>query len=439
MFRDGSTRGLTLSDFDRFMSFHRGAVSAKHAVITCEVIDAERNPPELEIKIVDLSRNGVWLNGERLVKDKYYPMNDGDVVTLPFHLEYRFELNPDGVLPRATRVPPEDNSTPLQKKRASPNGESIREGSESKRIRESGGESVPAQDQQASAELMQKNEQLEATVERLSKELAEAKEEAAKQREQATAAAEQADKSVTEANSKLAEAETKAERAAEELEQTKNAVSDLESKLEEAVVARLEEVSGLKKQLAETTEKIAAVSALEASLERAKSSLVSNSEELRGAADLAKQLYEKLNSSLVSTEQVIDDARKASEAAQFDGEDGEARDGVQEDEEDVPEDAMEEDAAETKAEADDVDAPPAEAQDDAENDEATDAEDAAEGTDAEDVDEEAIDADEAGEKPTPSPLRSIGNSPRSEPHSQQKRTVRASEDVIPMNILESEG
>jgi hypothetical protein len=100
---------------------------------------------------------------------------------------------------------------------------------------------------------------------------------------------------------------------------------------------------------------------------------------------------------------------------------------------------MEEDAAETKAEADDVDAPPAEAQDDAENDEATDAEDAAEGTDAEDVDEEAIDADEAGEKPTPSPLRSIGNSPRSEPHSQQKRAVRASEDVIPMNILESEG
>jgi hypothetical protein len=76
------------------VSFLCGTVSAKHAVITCEVIDAERNPPELEIKIVDLSRNGVWLNGERLVKDRYYPMNDGDVVTLPFHLEYRFELNP---------------------------------------------------------------------------------------------------------------------------------------------------------------------------------------------------------------------------------------------------------------------------------------------------------------------------------------------------------
>jgi len=415
-------------------SFHRGTVSAKHAVITCEVIDAERNPPELEIKIVDLSRNGVWLNGERLVKDRYYPMNDGDVVTLPFHLEYRFELNPDGVLPRATRVPPEDNSTPLQKKRASPNGESIREGSESKRIRESGGESVPVQDQQASAELTRKNEQLEATVEQLTKELVEAKEEAAKQREQAMAAEEQANKNVSEANSKLAETETKAARAAEELEQAKNAVSDLESKLEEAVVARLEEVSGLKKQLAETTEKLATVSALEASLERAKSSLVSNSEELRGAADLARQLYEKLNSSLVSTEQVIDDARKASEA-QFDGKDGEAYDRAQEDEENVPEDAMEEDAA--KAEAD-VDAAPAEAQDDAENDEATDAEDAAEATDDEDVDEDAIEADETGEKPTPSPLRSIGNSPRSEPHSQQKRAVRASEDVIPMNILESE-
>jgi pSer/pThr/pTyr-binding forkhead associated (FHA) protein len=80
-------------------------VSAKHAVITCEVKDAKASPPEFEIKIIDLSRNGVMLNGERINKDEYYELKDGDAVTMPFHLEYRFELNPDGTLPRATRVP----------------------------------------------------------------------------------------------------------------------------------------------------------------------------------------------------------------------------------------------------------------------------------------------------------------------------------------------
>ena len=62
-------------------------MSAKHAVITCEVKDAKASPPEFEIKIIDLSRNGVMLNGERINKDEYYELKDGDAVTMPFHLE----------------------------------------------------------------------------------------------------------------------------------------------------------------------------------------------------------------------------------------------------------------------------------------------------------------------------------------------------------------
>ena len=106
------------------------AVSAKHAVITCEVKDAKASPPEFEIKIIDLSRNGVMLNGERINKDEYYALKDGDAVTMPFHLEYRFELNPDGTLPRATRVPVDETPTPLQKKRASPATAAVENGGE---------------------------------------------------------------------------------------------------------------------------------------------------------------------------------------------------------------------------------------------------------------------------------------------------------------------
>jgi FOG: FHA domain len=91
-------------------------VSAKHAVVTCEVKDAEASPPELEVKIVDLSRNGVTLNGVKLKKDEYVSLKDGDVVTLPFHLEYRFELNPEGTPPRSTRALLNGAPTPLQLK-----------------------------------------------------------------------------------------------------------------------------------------------------------------------------------------------------------------------------------------------------------------------------------------------------------------------------------
>lgn len=112
-------------------------VSAKHAVITCEVKNAEHSPPEFEIKVVDVSRNGLILNGERLVKDKHYTLKDGDLLTLPFNVEYRFELNPEGVLPRATRVSLDDYETPAQKKvRTSP--DAVKYESEIKRGRDDG-------------------------------------------------------------------------------------------------------------------------------------------------------------------------------------------------------------------------------------------------------------------------------------------------------------
>ena len=104
-------------------------VSAKHAVVTCEVKDAEASPPELEVKIVDLSRNGVTLNGVKLKKDEYVALKDGDVVTLPFHLEYRFELNPEGTPPRSTCALLNGAPTPLQLKKRSP-GASVGDGRE---------------------------------------------------------------------------------------------------------------------------------------------------------------------------------------------------------------------------------------------------------------------------------------------------------------------
>lgn len=160
MFRGACACACVLTKmFYVFAVCRRYTVSAKHAVITCEVKDAEASPPEFEMKVVDVSRNGLTLNGSKLTKDQYYTLKDGDVLTLPFHLEYRFELNPDGVLPRATRVPVENHVTPAQKKsRISPN---MSPGSnENKRMRESGGESVARNLNAASEALSVENDEL---------------------------------------------------------------------------------------------------------------------------------------------------------------------------------------------------------------------------------------------------------------------------------------
>lgn len=53
------------------------------------------------------------LNGEWINKDEYYEFKDGDVVMMLFYLEYRFELNLDGTLSRATRVFVDETSTSL--------------------------------------------------------------------------------------------------------------------------------------------------------------------------------------------------------------------------------------------------------------------------------------------------------------------------------------
>ena len=75
-------------------------------------------------------------------KERYHmstkALKDGDVVTLPFHLEYRFELNPEGTPPRSTRAPLNGAPTPLQLKKRSPGasvGDGREDGSNSKRAR----------------------------------------------------------------------------------------------------------------------------------------------------------------------------------------------------------------------------------------------------------------------------------------------------------------
>ena len=215
-------------------------MSAKHAVITCEVKDAKASPPEFEIKIIDLSRNGVMLNGERINKDEYYELKDGDAVTMPFHLEYRFELNPDGTLPRATRVPVDETPTPLQKKRASPATAAVENGGGAKKPRESCDDNEGQG--QAMRELTTENGELRQRVEALEKEL----EEARRREKEAAAPTEAAEgdnddvraEALREAEEKVKQAEARAEKLNAELEEAQavvegaaSATKEMETKL----------------------------------------------------------------------------------------------------------------------------------------------------------------------------------------------------------------
>jgi len=73
-------------------------VSAKHAVIACDVAGAE-TPDEYKVTITDFSRHGVFVNGEKIEPGAPAPLAPDDVVTLPFGLEYRFELPRDAPRP----------------------------------------------------------------------------------------------------------------------------------------------------------------------------------------------------------------------------------------------------------------------------------------------------------------------------------------------------
>ena len=400
-------------------------MSAKHAVVTCEVKDAEASPPELEVKIVDLSRNGVTLNGVKLKKDEYVALKDGDVVTLPFHLEYRFELNPEGTPPRSTRALLNGAPTPLQLKKRSPGasvGDGREDGSNSKRARGADGA-----DAEALREASEANETLRRRVEELEKALeAEAVAERRKQSDETNNA-----EVVDELERKLASAEERAVKAENELDEAKRVVENaaaatkeletklaettaskatLETSLEVAEARRVEEIEMLKSEHASVVESlnarvadvVAETAPLKESLARAKAQLEKNGHVVRESHELAKQLFDKLGESV-----------RATVSISF-GDDGD-------DDETTREKTPQKDAA-----ADDGERPSGDAADDR-NDE---------------MDQGNTDADEttpggkAGGDAASPPLRSIGNSPLPESESNKRRGARDSEGVIPMNVLE---
>ena len=400
-------------------------MSAKHAVVTCEVKDAEASPPELEVKIVDLSRNGVTLNGVKLKKDEYVALKDGDVVTLPFHLEYRFELNPEGTPPRSTRALLNGAPTPLQLKKRSPGasvGDGREDGSNSKRARGADGA-----DAEALREASEANETLRRRVEELEKALeAEAVAERRKQSDETNNA-----EVVDELERKLASAEERAVKAENELDEAKRVVENaaaatkeletklaettaskatLETSLEVAEARRVEEIEMLKSEHASVVESlnarvadvVAETAPLKESLARAKAQLEKNGHVVRESHELAKQLFDKLGESV-----------RATASVSF-GDDGD-------DDETTREKTPQKDAA-----ADDGERPSGDAADDR-NDE---------------MDQGNTDADEttpggkAGGDAASPPLRSIGNSPLPESESNKRRGARDSEGVIPMNVLE---
>jgi len=412
------------------------AVSAKHAVVTCEVKDAEASPPELEVKIVDLSRNGVTLNGVKLKKDEYVALKDGDVVTLPFHLEYRFELNPEGTLPRSTRALLNGAPTPLQlKKRSSPGasvGDGREDGSNSKRARGNDDDGAAAAEalraaREANETLRARVEELEKTVEATRRE-AEADAERRKQSDETNDA-----QVVDELERRLASAEQRAASAENELDEAKRVVENaasatkeletklaettaskeaLETSLEVAEARRIEEIEALKSEHASVVESlnarvadvVAETAPLRESLASAKAQLEKNGHVVRESHELAKQLFDKLGESV-----------RATASVSF-GDEGD------DDEMTTRERTPRKDAAD-----DDGERPSGDAADDRGDDKMD--------RGNTDVDETTPGGEANGDAAS-TPLRSIGNSPLPESESAKRRGARDSEGVIPMNVLE---
>ena len=64
-------------------------MSAKHAVIACDVGGAE-TPDAYKVTITDFSRHGVFVNGAKIEPGEPFPLTRDDVAVLPFGMEYRF-------------------------------------------------------------------------------------------------------------------------------------------------------------------------------------------------------------------------------------------------------------------------------------------------------------------------------------------------------------
>ena len=427
-------------------------MSAKHAVITCEVKDAKASPPEFEIKIIDLSRNGVMLNGERINKDEYYELKDGDAVTMPFHLEYRFELNPDGTLPRATRVPVDETPTPLQKKRASPATSAVENGGGAKKPRESCDDNEGQG--QAMRELTTENGELRQRVEALEKEL----EEARRREKEAAAPTEAAEgdnddvraEALREAEEKVKQAEARAEKLNAELEEAQAVVegaasatkemetklAELQSALDAAETKRVEAIASVQKECAEEIENLNArvariQSVRKEELEEAEARVKAFASSARESRDLAKQLLDKLNESV----QLV-----ASDADAAHGDDDEMTHETTPQRRDGSDEKAAEDAAEDEPAKDDDD----DINDNDDDDDINDKDDdSLEQLDVDNHFSDSILADvefPPTEKPTQvaAPLHDIGNSPRTDQPSPSKRVGRDIDDrsPLPASVLE---
>ena len=94
-------------------------MSAKHAVISCE--GGDDGPESYKVTITDHSRHGVMINKEKIPEGKPVPLRHGDVVTLPFNMDYVFKTRGDDGCKPITPPPAEPKSakkTPGKKRAA---------------------------------------------------------------------------------------------------------------------------------------------------------------------------------------------------------------------------------------------------------------------------------------------------------------------------------
>ena len=71
-------------------------MSAEHAKIIC--VKDSSSPLGYTATITDCSRNGLWVNGVKLVKGEPNFLKDGDLIDFPFQCVFKFRVN-EGVEP----------------------------------------------------------------------------------------------------------------------------------------------------------------------------------------------------------------------------------------------------------------------------------------------------------------------------------------------------
>ena len=71
-------------------------MSAEHAKIIC--VKDSSSPLGYTTTITDCSRNGLWVNGVKLVKGEPNFLKDGDLIDFPFQCVFKFRVN-EGVEP----------------------------------------------------------------------------------------------------------------------------------------------------------------------------------------------------------------------------------------------------------------------------------------------------------------------------------------------------